>query len=157
LLREYVQVRLSILQRTPSSKELDDAIARSNEIQEALWQQTQAVAAKYPGLIPTGIFIQTLNEMINDQEKTLTAERNQVPAIALIALYVVATIAIAFTGYASGLKTRHSRMPVYITAMLVSSLILLIQDLDRPTTGFIKVSQQPMIDTATSIGAYDGH
>ena len=66
MLREYVQVRLSILQRTPSSKELDDAIARSNEIQEALWQQTQAVAAKYPGLIPTGIFIQTLNEMIND-------------------------------------------------------------------------------------------
>jgi hypothetical protein len=48
-------------------------------------------------------------------------------------------------------------MPVYITAMLVSSLILLIQDLDRPTTGFIKVSQQPMIDTAASIGAYDGH
>jgi hypothetical protein len=44
-------------------------------------------------------------------------------------------------------------MPVYITAMLVSSLILLIQDLDRPTTGFIKVSQQPMIDTAASIGA----
>jgi hypothetical protein len=33
-------------------------------------------------------------------------------------------------------------------------VILLIQDLDRPATGFIKTSQQPMIDTAASIAAY---
>jgi hypothetical protein len=37
---------------------------------------------------------------------------------------------------------------------LVSAVILLIQDLDRPATGFINVSQQPMIDTAASIAAY---
>jgi hypothetical protein len=29
----------------------------------------------------------------------------------------------------------------------------LIQDLDRPTSGFIKVSQQPMMDAAASIAA----
>jgi hypothetical protein len=33
-------------------------------------------------------------------------------------------------------------------------LILLIEDLDRPTTGFITVSQQPMVDTAARIAAY---
>jgi hypothetical protein len=38
--------------------------------------------------------------------------------------------------------------------MLVSAVILLIQDLDRPGTGFIEVSQQPMIDTAASIATY---
>jgi hypothetical protein len=27
-------------------------------------------------------------------------------------------------------------------------------DVDRPRTGFIEVSQQPMIDTAASIAAY---
>jgi hypothetical protein len=30
----------------------------------------------------------------------------------------------------------------------------LILDLDRTTTGFIEVSQQPMIDTAASIAAF---
>jgi hypothetical protein len=37
--------------------------------------------------------------------------------------------------------------------VLVSAVILIIQDLDRPLAGFIKVSQQPMIDTAASITA----
>ena len=46
------------------------------------------------------------------------------------------------------------RLPVYVMGALVCAVILLIQDLDRPTAGFISVSQQPMIDTAASIAAY---
>jgi hypothetical protein len=46
------------------------------------------------------------------------------------------------------------RLPVYIVGVLVSGVILLIQDLDRPTDGFISVSQQPMINTAANIAAY---
>jgi hypothetical protein len=38
--------------------------------------------------------------------------------------------------------------------ILVCAVILIIQDLNRPLTGFIEVSQQPMIDTAASINAY---
>jgi hypothetical protein len=37
--------------------------------------------------------------------------------------------------------------------VLVSTVILLIQDLDRPNTRFITNSQQPMIDSAASIEA----
>lgn len=37
---------------------------------------------------------------------------------------------------------------------LICAVILLIQDLDRPSTGFIITSQQPMIDTAAAIAAY---
>jgi hypothetical protein len=154
LLREYVQVRLDITRRAPSVAELDAAVSRSNVLQEALWQQAKAVAATNSGIVPTGLFVQTLNEMIDDQAKRLAAIRAQVPNIVLIALYGVATIAIAFAGYASGLKARRSRLPVYITGMVVAGVILLIQDLDRPTVGFITVSQQPMIDTAASIAAY---
>jgi hypothetical protein len=154
LLREYVQGRLDITQRVPSAAQLDAAIARSNALQEALWQQAQGAAVKDAGMVPTGLFIQTLNEMIDNQEKHLTAVRNRVPNIVLIALYGIATVASAFTGYASGLEARRSRLPVYITGMLVSTVILLIQDLDRPNSGFITVSQQPMVDTAASIAAY---
>jgi hypothetical protein len=40
----------------------------------------------------------------------------------------------------------------YTTAQLIAAVIMLIQDLDGPTAGFIKT--QPMIDTAASIAAY---
>jgi hypothetical protein len=150
LMREFVQIRLDIARGVPSPTELNTAIARSNALQEALWELAMAVTAKENGLVPTGLFIQTLNEMIDNQEKHLAALRNRVPNIVLIALYGVATIA----GYASGLGVRPSRLPVYIMGILVSAVIFLIEDLDRPGAGFITVSQQPMVDAAASIATY---
>jgi hypothetical protein len=69
-------------------------------------------------------------------------------------LYAAAIVAFLFAGYANGIQARRVRLPMYIMAVLVSTVILLIQDLDRPNTGFITVSQQPMLDTAVNIGAY---
>ena len=62
----------------------------------------------------------------------MTALRSRVPNVVLIALYAVAAIAAGFTGYASGLEARCSRLPVYVMGALISGMILLIQDLDRP-------------------------
>jgi len=154
LLREYVNIRLDISQRPVSAKELQNAIGRSNAIQEALWQQATTMATKDSGMVPTGLFIQTLNEMIDNQEKHLTAVRNRVPNIALLALVALAAIGTGFAGYASGLENRYSRLPNLITVLVLSSVILLILDLDRPGAGFIEVSQQPMLDTAASIEAF---
>jgi hypothetical protein len=154
LLQEYVKIRLEITRRPVSATELRIAIERSNAIQEALWQHAMATAAKDDRMVPTGLYIQTLNEMIDNQEKRLTAVRNQVPNIAVLALFVLAAIGSGFAGYESGLENRHSRMPNFITVLVLSGVVLLILDLDRPGTGFIEVSQQPMIDTAASIAAF---
>jgi len=151
LLKDYAGLRLDIGSRGPTSAELDRAIARSGALQQALWQQAQAVAAKDNAIVPTGLFVQTLNEMIDNEQKHRTAIRNQVPNIVLLSLYGIAIIAVAFTGYAGGLESRQSRLPVYVMGMLVCAVILLIQDLDRPTSGFIHVSMQPMIDTVAGI------
>ncbi len=154
LLREYVTVRLDITKRPVSRTELTTAIGKSNAIQEALWQQAKAMAAKDTGMVPTGLFIQTLNEMIDDQGKRLAALRNRVPNIVMLALFGIAAVAASFAGYGSGLEARRARLPIYLMALLLSAVILLILDLDRPTAGFIDVSQQPMIDTAASIAAF---
>ena len=76
------------------------------------------------------------------------------PNTVLIALYGVAVVASALAGYANGLESRRVRLPVYVTGLLVASVILLIEDLDRPNAGFVKTSQQPMIDTAAAIASY---
>jgi hypothetical protein len=153
-LKDYAQVRLDITQHVPAPAELSAAITRSNAIQEALWQQAKAVAATDSGMVPTGLFIQSLNDMIDNQQKRLTAYRNRVPSLVLLTLYGVTAIACAFAGYAGGLGQRSSRLPVYVMIVVVCGVILMIQDLDRPLTGFITYSQQPMIDTAASISAY---
>ena len=105
-------------------------------------------------MVPTGLFINTLNEMIDNQEKRLTAARNRVPNIVFLALYGIALIAAALIGYDRGLQASRSRLPVVVMAVLLGAVILLIQDLDRSSRGFITVSQQPMLDTAASLTGY---
>ena len=154
LLKEYVQIRVDIVQSDHSLAELRTIVDRSNVIQGALWQQAKAMVAKDNSMVPTGLFIQTLNEMIDDQEKRLAAFRNRVPNVVLVGLFGIAAIAGGFAGYASGLDPKRNRMPVYIVGFLVSAVILLIFDLDRPSSGFITNDQQSMVDVAASIGAF---
>jgi hypothetical protein len=154
LLREYVQIRLDLAQGPIGRAGFDRAIARSNLLQEALWQQAQAVAAKDNGMVPTGLFIQSLNEMIDDQEKRLSAMSNRLPLVVFAALYAMSIMGIGFAGYGSGVESKRSRVPVLVTGILVAGMVLLIQDIDRPGAGFIRVSQQPLVNAAATIDTF---
>jgi hypothetical protein len=154
LLQEYVQIRLDIIQSRRALAEISSAVDRSNAIQKALWQHVQALVKKDNGMVPTGVFIQSLNEMIDDQGKRLAVLRNRVPNVVLLGLFAIAAIVDGFAGYASGLDTKRARLPVYIMGLLVSAVIFLILDVDRPSSGFVTNDQQPMIDTAASIAAF---
>jgi len=97
--------------------------------------------------------------MFNEHQKHLTALQARVPDIVLLGLYAIAVVSLGFTGYVSGNNPRFWRLPIYITAILVASVILLIQDIDRPgaglpSTGFVSISQQPMLETAEALDHY---
>lgn len=154
LLQDYVKLRLDITQDPAAPMELSATVRRSNMVQEALWAEAMALAEKDKGLVPTGLFIQALNDMIDNQEKRLTAVRNRVPVSVLLGLLVLSAVGSGFSGYATGLASRRSRWPIYITALVLAGVIFLILDLDRTGYGFIAVSQQPMIDTAASIDGF---
>jgi hypothetical protein len=154
LLRQYIQIRLDIVQRGQALTDSKAAIDRSNSVQNELWIQVKALAVKDNGMVPTGLFIQALNEMIDDQAKRLAALRNRIPNIVLLGLFGFAAVVGGFAGYASGLDTKRSRLPVHIMGLLVATVILLIFDLDRPSSGFITNDQQSIIDAAASIASF---
>jgi hypothetical protein len=155
LLREYAQIRIDYIPTGKSFAELPTLIDRSNNIQQALWQQVKALSAKDNNMVPTGLFIQALNEMIDNQGKRLSALRNYIPDVVLVSLFGIAAVACGFAGYASGIDPLRTRLPVFITAFLVCSVIFVILDLDHPNVGFITISQQPMIDTVASLSAFN--
>jgi len=154
LLRDYVQVRLDALQRGHSLAQASATVERSNAIQESLWQQAMAISQKDKEVVPTGLFIQSLNQMIDSQGVRLAALRNQIPTIVLLVLYVLAAAAGGFVGYASAIDARLTRLPVYLMGLLISLMLYLIIDLDRPNSGFITNNHQAMLDAAASIAAY---
>ena len=154
LFRDYVRIRVSFAEREPTSDEAGQALRRSREIQEGLWRQAQAAAAKDNAMVPTGLYIQALNESFDNQQKRSMIISNSVPNIVFVGLYSVAIAALWLTGYASAIDRRRWRRPTYVACVLVAGVILLIQDLDRPGAGFITVSERPMIDTQQALEGY---
>lgn len=143
LLREYVTVRIEGVK----SGKIERAIARSEELQDELWSVTVNLAEKNPGSIITGLFIQSLNEVIDLHSKRVTAGlRNRIPGTIWVALYFVTIVAMAAMGYQAGLTATRSITTVIALLLTFSAVLLLIADLDRPQQGLLKVSQQAMVD-----------
>ncbi|MGE0748226.1 MAG: hypothetical protein AB7K86_23395 [Rhodospirillales bacterium] len=154
LLHDYTMARVVISGSIPTARELAAAIERSNGIQEKLWLEAKAVAARDNGFVPTGLYIQALNQMIDVQLARVANFRNRVPGIVMVTLYGIAFVVAGFSGYAIGLQSRRARVPAGTLSVLIAILLVLILDIDRPGEGYVRVSQQPMTDTASSIAAY---
>ena len=154
MLREYVKVRIDALQSGHSFADLNATVERSNAVQEALWKQVRAVAEIDKAIVPTGLFIQSVNQMIDAQGVRLAALRNRIPSVVLVMLYVLAAAASGFVGYASAIDPRLTRLPVVIMGLLISLVLYLIIDLDRPNNGFITNNQQAMTDVAEQIATF---
>ncbi len=151
LLRSYTDLRLTLTAVIDNPAEMTRIIDASNTLLTELWADAKTLAAAHPAVVPTGLYLESLNALIDMQEKRLSALRSRVPNIVLIALYGIAFVAIGFVGYALGLEPHRRRGPAYMMGLLVAAVLLLILDMDRPSTGFIQVSQRPLIDAAASL------
>ena len=143
LLRDYVDVRLKATTGMP----VEQVLRRSEEIHQRLWTEAVRAAAHDARSVPVGLFIQSLNEVIDlHAARVMAAVRNRMPLPVWIVLFSVGFLSFFAMGYQAGL-TRGSRSPA--TAVLVLtfvSVISLVLDLDRPGEGFLRVNQAPMID-----------
>jgi hypothetical protein len=143
LLREYVDVRVrGIAEDNPA-----EALARSEALHELLWTQASAAAEKNPGSIMTGVFIQSLNDVIDlHAKRLLVGIRSRIPLVVWAGLFGLAILGMAAVGYQSGLSATR-RSPAMLGLVLAFAVVLfLIADLDRGREGLLRVSQDAMID-----------
>jgi hypothetical protein len=150
LFRVYVDARLQAVQ----PGRLDDAISDSVKLHRALWSQASEVAAKDTRSIMTGLFIQSLNEVIDlHAKRVMYGLRNRIPEMVWLALYSIAILSMAALGYQEGLSGSRRSIAVFALALTFSAVIGLIADLDRPQEGLLRVSQRAMIDLRESMSA----
>jgi hypothetical protein len=146
LLGQYARIRLALGRTGTDAKARADAIARSLDLQNRLWQLAVAASAVDAHSTPIGLYVQALNDMIDMHEKRLTAIGNHVPESVVLLLYLIALTATGFTGYGAGLAGDGERGSKLVMAVLIATVLILVIDLDRPYRGLVTVSQQPMLD-----------
>jgi hypothetical protein len=148
LLRDYVDTRLEAV----LSGKIAEGIRRSENLQDQLWAHAVAVGATNPTSIVVGLFVQSLNEVIDLHAKRVTAGlRNRIPAAIWVALFAVAVLSLGAMGYHAGLAGTSRSLAVLAVAFTFSAVIGLIADLDRPQEGVLKVSQQALMDLRQSM------
>src|SRR6185369_13183253 len=141
LLRDYVEVRF----QWNGTQDLQKAIARSDDIQQRLWSEAVAVAEKNPDSVVVGLFISTLNDVIELHAKRVRIGlKSRIPTVIFFVLFFVTSLATVSMGYLAGIAGKRTNTVSIALVLAFSSGIYLIIDLDRPQEGLLKVSQQPM-------------
>ena len=105
LLRDYVDTRLEAVR----SGQVTEGLRRSEHLHDQLWTQAEALGETNPTSIVVGLFVQSLNEVIDLHAKRVTVGlRNRIPGAIWAALFAVAVLSFAAMGYHAGLS-RTSR------------------------------------------------
>jgi hypothetical protein len=148
LLRRYVEVRLRGIQEG----KLAEALAESEVLHGALWSQAVAAAAKTPGSITTGLYIQSLNELIDlHARRVLVGIRSRIPVVIWAFLIGLAALGVAAVGYQAGLSATRRSPAMLCLVLAFAGVLSLIADLDRAQQGLLRVSQQALVDVQRSM------
>ena len=148
LLKEYVDVRIAGVNKESVSA----AITRSGTIQNQLWAQASVAAQSDPKSIQIGLFVESLNEVIDLHGKRLHASfYSRLPGTVWVVLLSVGALSFLMMGYHGGLAGNARSPAMLVVAMAFACVLWLVVDLERPLDGTLVVSQQPMFDLRSSM------
>jgi hypothetical protein len=127
-----------------------EGMAKSVALQNQLW--AIATAGAQPNSYTTGLFVQSVNEVIDLDAERVAANRNQIPDTIWLMLGVVTVFSMVALGYEFGVTGARNWSVTLLLVIVFTTVIVLIADLDQPQAGLLQVSQQPLIDLQNSIG-----
>jgi hypothetical protein len=119
---KYVACRLHDYSTVLDEEEVAAANLACVRLQNQLWSQAVAVAAKDPAPVPTGMFVSSLIDLYDVARKRDAARENHVPQPVLVSLFLVTILTVALLGYGCGLGN-HRHMAATATVCLLISAV----------------------------------
>ena len=153
LLRAYTDVRVGFTESGLDPARYVELLRESERLHGEIWAAgKRSVAGRTPTTLDA-LLIDSLNSVFDVHAERLRAQRDHVPVAVLFLLMLVSVASIAMLGYAAGRKGDRRHWIRALLPVLIVAVITLIVDLDRPRTGFIRVSQMPLLDLQASMRA----
>lgn len=147
LMRRYVDARLTWSNSTAERPPEAGALV----LQQQLWAATGvALRSDSPPLLTRGV-MDSLNESIDLASARAAARAAHIPDFVQWLLLVYAILAMAMLGTVLGSSLKQHLPQTALLLVLLTLSHMIVLDLDRPRSGSIQVSQQPMEDLRQSI------
>lgn len=153
LFRQYVSLRLKVVQPNASFEQIKNYIQKSENILNEIWDSVAQTTVDDRSIM-TGYFLHSLDNVMSLHGKRVALGlRGSIPLPIWFALCTVGALGLASAGYQAGL---HPPRRIFLSLVLVldfAAVLTIIADLDNPRAGFLVSMQSPMIDLAKSIEA----
>ena len=144
LLRSYNDLAIKVTYEVPGSASLRRTTARQGRLQRSLWRLAGQTLDDHPLASAPRLYVDSLNAMIDQQTVRLSGLNNRVPDAVLWLELLGAALALFLLALYLSLLGR-GLAPIIAAAILVSLLVLVTFDLDRPTRGVIHVPATPLL------------
>lgn len=137
-LYEYVRLRTNL--RT--QEEIARVIAESDVLHAEMWAEATAVARAHPTSEIVGLFVASLNDVIDLHTSRQTVALHQrMPRAILDILLVVSVLATSIVGFGAGLAGWRSSVPTFALVLAIAAVTMMIMELDVPGNRMFRVNQ----------------
>ena len=150
LLRSYADLRLALSRAEPAGAAFNRAAAASETVQRDLWRLAGQALDAAPVDTAPRLYVESLNEMIDMHTTRLAALADVIPSPVIFVQLFGGAIALGVLAMYLGIVGRSAAAAVLAAAM-VSVILLVIVDLDRPVRGFITVPTTPLSSVRASM------
>ena len=150
LLVRYADASIRLGKVIPGSADARHVLAVESAIQRQLWALAGTELNASPVDTAPRLYVESLNEMIDSQGVRVAGLKNRVPGPVLALEVVGAAVGVALLAFYLAVLGR-GLLSVLLAAGLVTMLLLVTFDLDRPTRGLITVPTTPLTDVRASM------
>jgi hypothetical protein len=150
LLRRYTDLALQISHEVPNSSGMRRTTAEQGLLQRRLWRLAGQAVDGAPLASAPRLYVDSLNATIDAQATRLSALGNRVPGAVLVLEVFGAAAALGLLSLHISVLGR-GLVPMVAASLLVTLLLLVTFDLDRPTRGLITVPSTPLAAVRASM------
>jgi hypothetical protein len=150
LLRSYLDQRISFY-ASHDATELEQISTSTAQLQNDLWSTVQAAAGAQQTPV-VALAVSGMNDVLNSQGYTQAAWRNRIPIAAWGLMAAIAICCNLLIGY----NARHIERKIirfFILPLIVSIAFFLIDEMDTPRGGVIRVVPQNLVSLSRSLHA----
>jgi hypothetical protein len=152
LLRRYTTTRIAAAQ-SGDMEQVRASMLEATQIQTELWNMAVANARLDMNSDVAALYIESLNEVIDIHGlRVAIALQSRVPLAIWLMLYALLMLGMFAIGYQTAIAGSRRSWALLILIVSFAMVMALIALLDRPNSGALAVSQQPLINLQQQIG-----